>query len=404
MRPGRFYHEHRRSHLVEVINQVEKEGAFFSETVAVMGRENKIIPEDMRWIRAIGFDYFRKKLSIERDFTKRFEGKRLSDLEKKFLATLAVQLSNRPELTSPIRETAELIMSAVKTDPKSGHGKFLWAICHELGRNPPELIAGVPYDLLDLADEEIPDDIRDRVMDTWLAPPAHSVIRTPELEETLKEMKAEEVAGIPELALIRSTRLQGFRARLQGAVSFFISKTLAQMVGQGGLILDTCSAPGGKSKTMEQFGAKVISMDINIHRMITPDLKWVVGDLMNPPVNFDQFKGVMLDLPCSGLGTLPQHPELLHTGVRRIESAENLQKDMLKSILAKIKPGTFICYSVCSWTRAETFGMDDFIREQGCEPVTVSFDAWKTDRPNALIWYGGEPYGAGHFASFYRKK
>lgn len=68
-----------------------------------------------------------------------------------------------------------------------------------------------------------------------------------------------------------------------------------------------------------------------------------------------KFDGVLLDAPCSGLGTWQRNPHARWT--TRPEDVEELaavQKQLLRRVAASVKPGGRLVYAVCTLTRAET--------------------------------------------------
>jgi 16S rRNA (cytosine967-C5)-methyltransferase len=74
------------------------------------------------------------------------------------------------------------------------------------------------------------------------------------------------------------------------------------------------------------------------------------------------FDRVLLDAPCSGLGVLRRHPELL---LRRSEgdlgALAATQRRMLDVVAARVRPGGALTYAVCTFERAE------------CEDVVEAF-------------------------------
>ena len=68
-----------------------------------------------------------------------------------------------------------------------------------------------------------------------------------------------------------------------------------------------------------------------------------------------KFDGVLLDAPCSGIGTWQRNPHARWT--TRIEDVEELagvQKELLRNIAGSVKSGGKLIYAVCTLTRAET--------------------------------------------------
>lgn len=135
----------------------------------------------------------------------------------------------------------------------------------------------------------------------------------------------------------------------------------------GHRILDLAAAPGGKTLHIwDLIGGEgfIIAMDRNAGRVATAqrrlhrldaDVRWVIGDATRPPLEPGSFDRILLDAPCTGLGTLRRRPEIRHR--IRPESASELgrvQKQMLDAALSLLRPGGRLVYSVCTVTPEET--------------------------------------------------
>jgi 16S rRNA (cytosine967-C5)-methyltransferase len=68
-----------------------------------------------------------------------------------------------------------------------------------------------------------------------------------------------------------------------------------------------------------------------------------------------KFDGVLVDAPCSGVGTWQRNPHARWTTALKdvLELAE-VQKRLLANVAPSVKPGGKLIYSVCTLTRAET--------------------------------------------------
>ncbi|MGH9765917.1 MAG: RsmB/NOP family class I SAM-dependent RNA methyltransferase, partial [Blastocatellia bacterium] len=132
--------------------------------------------------------------------------------------------------------------------------------------------------------------------------------------------------------------------------------------------LDLCAAPGGKTTLLASLlpaDALIIAADLRLHRLRTMNelsqrlgfnnIHLVqldaTGDLpFDQP--FDQegiFDLVLLDAPCSGLGTLRRHPEIkLRMNVGRIEQLAGLQTRLIANAARQLRAGGLLTYSVCS--------------------------------------------------------
>ena len=63
---------------------------------------------------------------------------------------------------------------------------------------------------------------------------------------------------------------------------------------------------------------------------------------------------VLVDAPCSGLGTLASRPDARwHRGADSIEPTAGLQQELLRSGAGALRPGGSLVYSVCTISRRE---------------------------------------------------
>jgi 16S rRNA (cytosine967-C5)-methyltransferase len=138
------------------------------------------------------------------------------------------------------------------------------------------------------------------------------------------------------------------------------SQMAARLAARAGLVLDACAAPGGKALLMADLAGesgRVVALESSPRRLralAALALRWesevlcVGGDALRPPFSAS-FDGVLLDAPCSGLGTLARHPDIRW----RMREAEvrrqaDRQSRILESVSALVRPGGRLVYSVCS--------------------------------------------------------
>jgi 16S rRNA (cytosine967-C5)-methyltransferase len=69
---------------------------------------------------------------------------------------------------------------------------------------------------------------------------------------------------------------------------------------------------------------------------------------------FESFDRILIDAPCTGLGTLRRNPEIKwRTLPADAEKCSFLQKAILESAAAYLKKGGYLIYSTCTITREE---------------------------------------------------
>ena len=150
----------------------------------------------------------------------------------------------------------------------------------------------------------------------------------------------------------------------QSRASQLVARVLAPAPGER--VLDLCAAPGGKTThlaaLMEGTG-EVVAVERNPQRaralqataarlraanvtVVTADAKDYDGA--------GRFDRVLLDPPCSGLGTLRSHPDLRwRTSPDAVERLAGEQDVLLASARRALAPGGALVYSVCTLSPRE---------------------------------------------------
>jgi 16S rRNA (cytosine967-C5)-methyltransferase len=155
--------------------------------------------------------------------------------------------------------------------------------------------------------------------------------------------------------------------QVQGESSQLVGFLLAPMPGER--VLDACAAPGGKTahlaELMQDHG-ELIAVDKsapgiekigrNLARLGIRSVRTMQADASEELPGFapESFDRILLDAPCSGLGTLRAHPEIKW---RRTESdiqrLSRLQAKLLRRAAVYLKPGGVMVYAICTLSRIE---------------------------------------------------
>lgn len=68
-----------------------------------------------------------------------------------------------------------------------------------------------------------------------------------------------------------------------------------------------------------------------------------------------KFDGVLVDAPCSGVGTWQRNPHARWTtSPRDVSELSEIQRNLLENVAGSLKPGGRLVYAVCTLTRSET--------------------------------------------------
>jgi 16S rRNA (cytosine967-C5)-methyltransferase len=160
------------------------------------------------------------------------------------------------------------------------------------------------------------------------------------------------------------------RAGVQDAGSQLVALTLAAtpLDGPDRRWLDLCAGPGGKTALLgalaAERGASVLANERQPHRAelvrtavrAVPGVVGVVaGDGTRPAWPDAAFDRVLVDAPCTGLGALRRRPEARWRRTPAdLDALVPLQRALLLTALASVRPGGVVVYATCSPVVAET--------------------------------------------------
>lgn len=131
----------------------------------------------------------------------------------------------------------------------------------------------------------------------------------------------------------------------------------------GDRVLDTCAAPGGKTCHMAEImkdQGHIAAYDILPNRLARVARQAqrlglsIIECLELLPEATPQFDKILVDAPCSGLGTLRRHPEIRwRLRPDDITELAKTQHQLLEAAALRLKPQGELVYSVCTVTKAE---------------------------------------------------
>ena len=302
-------------------------------------------------VRALTFDVLEHLEAIDRAI-ERAARRPVSEVDPEVLDLLRVSTAELAGGRRPVPITVHAGVEAVKAVRPRATG-FANAVLRRI--DPPTLDAPV----------ELPGWIRARLENEWGIEETRRFARasaeSPSVGVRVRPGETPPtdgvaVDGIPEARLVPSPPAG---AAIQDPSSVAVVEAAAPE--EGDRVLEVGAAPGGKTAHLVDLaGARVVALDVHPRRARTgagrvPEATWVIGDGTRPPFADGSFDVVLIDAPCSGLGTLRRRPELrlrvTESEVRRLAA---VQRALVRAALALVKTGGRVVYSVCTVTPEET--------------------------------------------------
>jgi 16S rRNA (cytosine967-C5)-methyltransferase len=141
-----------------------------------------------------------------------------------------------------------------------------------------------------------------------------------------------------------------------------------------GRLVDLCAAPGGKALALAGRVSYVVAADRSGTRLalVRDNLRrlgWrmdlVQARAQEPPFLFAE--SVLLDVPCSGTGTLRRHPDARwRLGPADTEKLAGVQRSLLEGAAGIVRPSGILVYSTCTLEPEENEDqIDAFLARHG---------------------------------------
>lgn len=206
-----------------------------------------------------------------------------------------------------------------------------------------------------------------------------------ELIKKLEEqnIKASKVSGIDEAIKVEHLKdIENNNLYKEGL--FTVQDISSMLVGkvmnpkEKSLVLDVCSAPGGKTThmaTLMNNTGQVVSRDIYEHKLKLINASCKRLGLTNVQVeSFDglsldkdsvgKFDYVLADVPCSGLGIIKRKPEIKYKEKEEFRDLPPIQKRILENASKYVKKGGTLIYSTCTIQDSENIDIvNEFLQK-----------------------------------------
>ncbi|MBD1931063.1 methyltransferase domain-containing protein [Trichocoleus sp. FACHB-69] len=139
----------------------------------------------------------------------------------------------------------------------------------------------------------------------------------------------------------------------------------------GEVVIDACAAPGGKTthiaELMADNGAvwacdktasRLRKLKENAQRLGLQSIQIQVGDSRSLTQFINTGDRVLLDAPCSGLGTLHRHADARWRQTPdTVRELSQLQGELLDQVASWVKPGGILVYATCTLHPLENEGV-----------------------------------------------
>jgi 16S rRNA (cytosine967-C5)-methyltransferase len=194
-----------------------------------------------------------------------------------------------------------------------------------------------------------------------------------DLETVANAMKAAgiSVSEVPHLP--QALKLTGNIGAIQNLPGFdvgwwTVQDSSAQLVTYlldpqpGEVVIDACAAPGGKTTHIAELigdkgqiwaidakASRLKKLQENAHRLNLHSIKILTADSRTAKLPIDKVDRVLLDAPCSGLGTLHRRTDARWRQTpEKVKELATLQQQLLQQVATWVKPGGILVYATCT--------------------------------------------------------
>ncbi len=279
---------------IEALERIEKDGAFANLLLPKLLAESDLDERDRGFVTELVYGATRMKRAVDY-LADRFVDR--DDVDSRVRAALRVGAYQLQFMRVPAHAAVDATVAAT---PKRGRG-FVNAVLRKVAKSSE-----------DTSSNSASPNSTSPNSTVW---PTEGIrLSYPDwILDLLAEDLGERSTGVLEAmnrAATTHVRDDGYRQDLA-------SQAVASLVEARGLVIDLCAAPGGKAtfiaRTRGTDGAVVIGADLHQHRAglvrtaaddTNTEVHAVAADATNPPFRSSVADSVLIDAPCSGLGSL----------------------------------------------------------------------------------------------------
>jgi 16S rRNA (cytosine967-C5)-methyltransferase len=370
-----------------VVRRVFEQGAYADRALTAEARD--LGPRDRSLATALAYTTVQRRATLDHVLSA-LSTRPLARLDPAVLASLRLGLAQLLLLDGIADHAA--VHESVELAKRDSHGaaSFVNAVLRRAVREGPGLLAGlddttparaavlhsVPEWLAEMWFAEL-GPVQARLLLAAVNRPPESAVRVNTLVATPAGVAAALPVASHPAALDEGLVLEG-PFDLEGSALWRDGAIMGQSRGSmapahvlgaqpGESVLDLCAAPGAKTGQLaammrdegrllavERHPGRAAALERTLGRMRVHCAEVEVADagLFVPEESFDR---VLVDPPCSGLGTLQSRPDLRWRVTReRAAALPEVQLRILRAGARRLRPGGTLVYSVCTISRAES--------------------------------------------------
>lgn len=378
-----------------VIERVVEEGAFSQRALAAELGRGSLDARDRGWVTRVVYGTLADLRAVDLAL-ERLLDRGLDSIEPRLrahlrVATWEVTRSGADGDPAPLVSAA---VTAVKRDCHRRRVGLANGVLRNLVRdreilfNPPKKADdaarfGVRYGLPDWIARRLLDRLGDDAVNAMAAlngtTPVGFRIRRAARSEVLDALRTEGLrvephpwapdAGVCTRGNLAATEAHATRRiAIQDPGAQLACAALPPHLPPGQSVLDAAAGLGGKTWSLaDRFGGeRVVATDISARKLdrlaenpAMADVARVPWDIAEDPaagaITERRYGAIVLDAPCSALGTMGRHPEVRwNRDEDSVASIAEVQARMIDRLVPLLEPGGVFLYVVCTWTHEET--------------------------------------------------
>jgi 16S rRNA (cytosine967-C5)-methyltransferase len=426
-----------------VVRRVFEQGAYADRALQIQARE--LDARDRALAMRLAYGAIQRRGTLDH-LIERLSGRPLSQLDPAVATALRVGLHELLYLQgAPDRAVVDDSVELAKRGSRGGHG-LVNAVLRRAAREGVETLLG---DLRDHTPEEaaVKHSHPEWIARLWwseLGPQDARALMAADNEPSELALRVNTLRALPETvagslevphrgdpdipeAIVLDGPLdvhgtpawRAGQAIAQSRAAMLVSRVLDPQPGER--VLDLCAAPGGKTTHIAALmanGGEVVAVERNAKRaanlrvlasrMGADVVRVEVADAAGPRPEGPVFDRVLVDPPCSGLGTLQARPDLRWRArpEQLVEMTEQ-QARILDAAAAALRPGGVLVYSTCTLSSEENERQIERFLERhaqlALDPIE-GLDRYGHPRlPGALLTLPHRDRTAGFFAARLRR-